>query len=155
VKMSAELCVILFCIFFMCDNCSADPPPSSCTVSATSIIFVNYDVFSTFNNDSTGTITVSCTAPWPLLTIAIGQSSNSGFLPRKMKKSGGSDMLNYNIFTDAAMSAVWGDGTSGTQVVVHQPNKKTVPEIVYGRIPPGQDISAGFYSDVLMVTITF
>ena len=136
----------------MYGNCSA---ATSCTVSATSIIFVNYDVFSTFNNDSTGTVTVTCTAPWPLLTIAIGKSSNSGFLPRKMKESVGSDMLNYNIFTDSSMSSVWGDGTSGTQVVVHQPNKKTIPEIVYGRIPPGQDISAGFYSDALTVTITY
>lgn len=135
----------------MYDNCSA----TTCTVSATNITFANYDVFSTFNNDSTGTITVSCTAPWPQLTIAIGQSSNSGFLPRKMKKSGGTDMLIYNIFTDSSMSAVWGDGNSGTQVVVHPSNKKTIPEIVYGRIPPRQDISAGFYSDVLMVTITF
>jgi spore coat protein U-like protein len=72
-----------------------------------------------------------------------------------MKNPSSTNTLNYNIFTDSAMSSIWGDGTSGTQTVMHSPNKKTVPETLYGRIPPGQDISTGLYIDTLTVTITW
>jgi spore coat protein U-like protein len=56
------------------------------------------------------------------------------------------------------MSVVWGDGTAGTATVV-QPkvmrNKPPAAITIYGRIPAGQDVSAGAYGDTLTVTITW
>jgi spore coat protein U-like protein len=152
VKTFAKTAVLLLGVFLSCNAFAA----SNCSVSATGINFGIYDVFSNIPMDSTGTITVTCTAPWPVVTIAVGPSANSGvFSPRKMKKTSGTDMLNYNLFTDSSMSVIWGDGTSGTQTVVHQPNKKTIPETVYGRIFPRQDITAGAYSETITATITW
>ena len=148
-KTFAKSGILLFCFLFATNAYAA----TSCTVSATGLNFGTYDVFSAFNTDSTGIITVSCTSPWPVVTISVGPSNSGGFNPRKMKNSSSTNTLNYNIFTDSAMSSIWGDGTSGTQTVIHSPNKKTVPETLYGRIPPGQDISAGLYIDTLTVTI--
>jgi spore coat protein U domain-containing protein, fimbrial subunit CupE1/2/3/6 len=146
-------------IFFLCLSLSHTAfalTTPSCSVASTGVNFGSYNVFSTIPTDSTGTISITCSAPWPTVTISIGASSNSGiFNPREMKNISGADTLNYNLFTDSSMSAIWGDGTGGSQTVVHGPNKKTQPETVYGRIFPGQDISQGYYADNLTVMITW
>lgn len=153
-KSFAKLCVTALCIMLLYDRCSAD----TCTVSATGIIFGNYDVFSSIPNDSTGTITMSCDEIQPNVVISIGASSHSGvFNPRQMKHFSRPDRLNYSIYTSPGASTVWGNGTQGTSTVSPMLKRTHAPETImlYGRIPAGQDISAGFYSDVLTVTVTW
>lgn len=85
----------------------------------------------------------------------MSQSSNSGvFDPREMKKLGGTDLLNYNLFIDSSMLNVWGDGTSNTSMFRGRV-QKNFPMIltVYGGIPAGQDVSPGLYTDILTVTV--
>jgi len=131
-----------------------------CNVSATSVAFGAYDVFSQVPLDSTGTVTVSCDeVPPPDPVISIGPSGNSGgFFPRKMRRAGGADTLDYNLFLDPSMSRVWGDGTGGTMTVqlknVHR-QKPPVVTTIYARVPPRQNVSVGTYSDTLTVTITW
>jgi spore coat protein U-like protein len=69
----------------------------------------------------------------------------------------GAEALAYNLFTDAARTSVWGDGTSGTSVYsrANPPNNSNVNLTVYGQIPPGQDVSAGTFSDTVSATINF
>ena len=131
-----------------------------CNVSATGVNFGAYDVFSTMPLDSTGTVTVSCDeVPPPDPVISIGLSGNSGgFYPRRMRRSSGSGMLEYNLFTDPSMTAVWGDGTAGTSTVLLKNVKRQKPPVVttiYGRIPPGQNAPSGAYGDTLTVTIVW
>lgn len=131
-----------------------------CNVSATSVAFGAYDVFSQVPLDSTGTVTVSCDeVPPPDPVISIGPSGASGgFFPRKMQRAGGPGTLEYNLFLDPSMSRVWGDGTAGTMTVklknVHR-QKPPVVTTIYGRVPPRQNVSVGTYSDTLAVTITW
>lgn len=131
---------------------------AACNVTATGINFGIYDVFKTTPLDSTGSVTVTCDeTPPPTIKISISRSNNSGsFIPRQMRHATKADFLNYNLFTNASMTEVWGDGTGGTSTVLLKKVSKNKPEIViiYGRIPPGQDVSAGSYSDTLTVTIT-
>ena len=133
---------------------------AACNVTATGVNFGAYDVFSTIPRDSTGTVTVSCDSiPPPDPVISIGPSANSGgFYPRRMVRSSGPGMLEYNLFTDPSMTAVWGDGTAGTATMklknVHR-QKPPVVTTIYGRIPPGQNVSSGAYGDTLTVTITW
>jgi len=67
------------------------------------------------------------------------------------------DRLLYNVYADPQRQVVWGDGTGGTRVVSEhaKPNNKEVVIPVYGRIPAGQDVRAGRYTDSLIVTIDF
>ena len=129
---------------------------ASCIISTTPVNFGSYDVFSASPTDATGLITITCNeTPSPYAPVSIGPSPNSGgFNPRKMKLTSGTDLLNYNLYTDAARTSIWGDGTSGT-VSVWRKFLKNKPEnlTVYGRIPPGQDVSAGTYTDTLTVTL--
>jgi spore coat protein U-like protein len=131
---------------------------AACTVSATGVNFGSYDVFVATPIDSTGTVTVTCDqAPPPDVVIAIGPSGTSGaFIPRQMRCASSSDRLNYNLFTNAGRSSVWGDGAAGTSTVLLKNVTKNRPVVttIYGRIPPGQDVSVGTYSDSLTVTIT-
>ena len=142
--------IVLCCIFLSGEAYAA------CSIATTNINFGTYDVFSITPKDSTGTITVTCgSPPPPHVTITIGSSPNSGgFIPRKLRSSSGTDFLNYNLFTDASMVSVWGDGTSGTSTVpkVVTPGRPVIAT-VYGRIPAKQNVSVGTYSETLTVTV--
>jgi len=131
---------------------------ATCTVSATGVSFGVYDVFVTAPLDSTGTVTVTCDqAPPADVTIAIGPSGTSGgFNPRQMRSASSPDRLNYNLFVNAGRSTVWGNGSAGTSTVFLKNVTKGRPVVttIYGRIPAGQDVSVGSYSDSLTVTIT-
>jgi len=144
---AAGLCLLL-----------AGTADAACKVTTTSMNFGSYDVFVTTPLDSTGTLTVSCDQNPPTnVTVAIGPSANSGgFNPRTMRNASTPDRLNYNLFTNASMNVVWGDGTAGTARVVLQKVNKNQPQTatIYGRISPGQNVSVGSYSDHLTVTIT-
>lgn len=115
--------------------------------------FGNYDVFGSVNDDSTGLISIRCTGnpnPWILL---LSKGANSAtFTPRNMVNAG--TLLNYNLYTDAARTTVWGDGTGGT-VTVSGSGNGTSLHFVYGRIPPGQDARAGLNTDTVVVTVNF
>lgn len=145
-------------IFFLLFLLSAHGAEAACNVGATNINFGAYDVFSNLPKDSTGTISVDCDeAPPPIVVIRIGPSFTSGgFKPRQMRHTSRQDRLSYNLFIDSSMSVVWGDGTQGTMIVSNKVHKNK-PWITpyYGRIPAGQDVSAGTYSETLSVTITW
>lgn len=133
---------------------------AACSVSSTAVNFGAYDVFSPAPLDTSGTVTISCDeAPPPDVTIAIGPSAFSGgFFPRRMKHSSRAEFINYNLYTDSTMTVIWGNGTSGTSTVVEDKVKKNEPprvRTIYARIPFGQDVSVGAYSDTLTVTITW
>jgi spore coat protein U-like protein len=134
---------------------------SQCTVTATPINFGSYDVFSDIPLDTTGIISVSCSTSVVKADITLGPSSNSGtFNPRKMKQSGGNNLLNYNIYIDVTRTTILGNGTGGTAGIgFKRPPGKPAPwsqsNNIYGRIPPGQDVSAGSYSDTLSVTVNW
>lgn len=133
---------------------------SRCTVSGASINFGDYNIFSPFPVDTTGILTLNCVdVVRAELRLSVSTSSGT-FNPRKMRQSRGNDFLNYNIFIDAGRTIVFGDGTGGTSTIgIHKPPGPPKHEpwsrsiILYGRIPPGQDVSIGSYSDTLTITV--
>ncbi len=128
---------------------------ASCTISATSVNFGNYNVFNGAAVDSTGTITYTCNAQASNITITLSKGASSSYSPRLMSK--GAETLSYNLFRDAARTNVWGDGTGGTSVYTRNnpPNNNPVNVPVYGQIPAGQDVSAGSFSDTVTAVINF
>jgi len=119
--------------------------------------FGAYDVFDPLDRRSAATLTVWCDPGKPAdVTIGIGPSARSGGIStRQMQRVSGADRLNYNLFTDPSLTAVWGDGTTGATVsLLHVTHGTSVPVTVYGAIPAGQDVSAGTYSDSVLVTVT-
>jgi len=133
----------------------------SCNVSATAVNFGLYNPLSGSPTDATGTITVSCQVllvglfvSW---TVELSTGSSGSYATRQLRN--GADSLTYNLYTTAAHTAIWGDGTGGTGVVSDNPflliGSNSVSYTVYGRLFPGQDRPAGSYSDTIVVTVTY
>jgi spore coat protein U-like protein len=129
---------------------------AQCTVSATGVNFGAYDVFSSTARDSTGSITYRCLLPLAV-QITLSTGSAGSFSPRTLRK--GAEPLNYNLYRDSGRSTVWGDGSSGTSIysatVTALQVAVDILVTVFGRIPAGQDVSAGSYTDTITVTINF
>ena len=137
----------------------ADALFATCTTSASGVAFGSYDPTSTSADTTTGTVTVSCTALISLLvsyTISLNSGGSGSFATRKMHLVSN---LNYNLYTSASLSQVWGDGTAGTGTVsdsyllgIGTTNRSYN---VYGNLPGSQNVPPGAYGDTIMVTVTY
>jgi len=131
---------------------------AACRVTTTGMNFGAYDVFAAVPRDSSGTVTVACDRNPPTdVTVSIGPSpASGGFQPRQMRHASQPERMDYNLFTTPSMTTVWGDGSAGTStVLLRKVNRnRPVTTTIYGRIPPGQNVSVGAYSDAVTVTIT-
>ncbi len=130
------------------------PAMAACAISTTGVNFGTYDVFATAPRDWTGSVTYRCTVTSPLMII-LDKGGATTFNPRQMRN--GSKALNYNLYLDASRTIIWGDGTGGTHVYTDPAPVKnqSVTVTIFGRIPAGQDVNAGSYSNTITVTINF
>ena len=123
----------------------------ACMINITAVNFGSYDVFSNAATVSTGNIDVNC-ASGDGYIIAI--SAGSGTYSQRAMISG-THTLNYNLYTAANRAVVWGGSTSGTTTVSGSGTGESVNHVVYGRVPPHQNIPAGNYRDTITVVIFF
>lgn len=129
----------------------------SCTVAATDLAFGSYDA-GAGNLDATSTITATCTAgtAYDIGLDAGSNGASAAGTTRAMVDGGGTAYLDYELYSDAARSNVWGE-TIGTDTL-NVPSAAGGDEdhTVYGRVPAGQyGAEAGGYSDTINVTVTF
>jgi spore coat protein U-like protein len=123
----------------------------TCSVAtATGIAFGTYDPFSNAPVLVTAIVRHRCSRQL-LPRIALDGGTAASFAPRRMRSA--SDVLAYDLCLDAACTQRWGDGSAGTREYVAATSNADVT--VFGRIPAGQDVSAGTYTDVVTVTFNF
>ena len=133
---------------------AANRAEAACTLSASSVTFPLYNVFSASTTDSTGTVTYTCSNADHDIRISISKGSSTTFTPRGLKR--GTEALSYNLFTDSTFGTIWGDGTGTTTTYFnHNPPNSAVTLTVYARIPAAQDVSVGTYTDTVVVTIDY
>lgn len=134
----------------------------SCSVSTAPVSFGIYNPLSSSPDTATGTVSVTCTvalfAVWESWTIALSQGNSGNFNSRSMLN--GSSVLSYNLYTSAAYTTVWGDGSGSTAEVSSPPTllatgNTSVSYPVYGLIPAGQDRAAGTFMDTITVTVNY
>ncbi|MCE9667182.1 spore coat U domain-containing protein [Myxococcus stipitatus] len=118
--------------------------------------FVNYLSTSTQPLDTQGSVSYRCEGHFTPITIDLSAGGASSALSRRMVGPS-SSTLSYNLYLDAARTLIWGNGLSGTSRYgpVLPVNSVDVVVPVHGRIPAGQTIPAGSYSDTVVVTFTF
>lgn len=128
---------------------------AACTISASGVSFGAYDVFSVTSTNSTGSVLYDCAPQDNNIRISLSTGSSGTYALRTLRN--GTEQLGYNLFMDAALSQIWGDGTGGSGVYVRKnpPNKTNILVTIYGRIPALQDVRAGGYSDSIVVTVDF
>lgn len=131
----------------------------SCTVTATNVSFGNYNPLDGANNDATGSVRVRCILLVALVgsfTIDLSTGDSGSYTTRRMRN--GANALTYNLYTTAARTQVWGNGTgSSVQVTRNFLALLSVDDTttVYARIPAGQNVPAGAYGDTIVVTVTY
>lgn len=128
-----------------------------CVLDAVSgMAFGSYDVYSSAPLETSGTITVRCLVSL-FVTVEVSKGSSTSFANRTMALPGGTGTkLNYNLYRNAGRTQIWGDGTSGT--TKYGPVLVLISTInipIYGSIPAGQDVTAGSYSDTVVVTLNY
>jgi spore coat protein U-like protein len=138
---------------------------ATCSVSATPVPFGTYDPLSASPNDSSGEITVSCTGVLEIVayTVNLSMGNSTNYTGRFLKS--GANQLNYNLYTMSTrqVSQIWGDNTGSsihqhggfTFVIIVTPTTQTEKYTVFGRIPAGQDVAPGTYSDSITVSVIY
>lgn len=135
---------------------------ADCAVTASSFSFGNYNPLDALPRDSTSTINVQCSLIGLLsltvtyeLSLSTGSSASYGL--RTLVGPG--DPLGYQLYADAARLLIWGDGTAGTVTITdgYLLGLGTVSRNypVYGRLPAGQQVGAGTFTDSITVTLEF
>lgn len=125
----------------------------NCKVTGTTLAFGAYDPTSATDLDGTSTLTVKCTKGAVVASVQLDKGANAGAGTQRQLLAG-ADKLSYNLFTDAARSLAWTAATTGngfTSAGPSTPNTLTV----YGRIPLGQDVPVGNYTDSVTATVNF
>ncbi|HVV81425.1 MAG TPA: spore coat U domain-containing protein [Kofleriaceae bacterium] len=135
----------------------AEATAGSCTVTTVApVTFGTYDIFDSAPVLSTGSIVFECSdlAPSDTVRIDLDGGNAHRLFPRAMIQ--GAFQLAYNLYLDAAHRLIWGDGTGGSTTYgpVH-PRNGVNTVYLYGKIPPGQDVGAGVYTDTVTVTVMF
>ncbi len=127
----------------------------SCWITSISPLNFLYDLALTAPTDATGSITIMCDSRVLKVKISLDRGIYSmDYSARLMKHDTLNEFLRYNLFISADRNTVWGDGTGGSSTVVIDGWKnKSSTAIIYGRIFPNQNVSAGNYTDRVTVTI--
>ncbi|RYY34009.1 MAG: hypothetical protein EOP59_16900, partial [Sphingomonadales bacterium] len=119
----------------------------SCRIRATDLEFGRYSALDRAPNTALGRIEVECrpggAAPLPHITITAGYSGQ--FADRTMLLA--TAELHYNLYADAAMRLVLGNGTEGT-TAFPAPRTRAIGRgswVIFGTILPQQRVPAGIY----------
>lgn len=123
------------------------------TLTATDLMFGNYDPTSATATDGSSSISVRCTLD-DGYTISLNQGTTSGGSISQRLMTNGSQTVNYNLYTTSGRTIIWGDSLAGS--IVSGTGTGTLDSYtVYGRIPPLQTIAAGNYSDTITVSVDY
>lgn len=124
----------------------------NCSVSTTPPASRTYDpTIANARNpqDGVGTVTISCTRG-AAATIGIGASNGTA-----REASSGFNRVSYEIYRDLSRAGVWGNSGTGLLDSGIAPNRSPRSSTMNGRVPAGQDVPAGSYSDTITATVNF
>lgn len=128
----------------------------SCSVTATGVAFGIYTPLQTGALAANGTIAISCTGVlYDVATVSLSTGLSGTYTNRTLKS--GAAALDYNLYTGANGSQIWGNGNGGTgtgQAVLwfFAPIANLT---VYGAVNAGQDPAPGTYMDTITVSVAY
>ena len=124
----------------------------ACTIDPAVLSFGNY--FRTAPVTVSADITVHCTQG-TILWIGLGLGNNPSGAVRRMVNGGA--FLEYELYRENTHTDVWTDAVPAP--AYHEtavlPGLNDFTQTVYGRIPAGQLVSSGAYSDTVLMTVHF
>ncbi len=122
---------------------------TNCSVSGGTLDFGSYVTGQPDDLDAIGTITlVNCAN----LTVTVELDGGASGNVQSRRMANGNAQLAYQLYRDPARTQVWGQGNQAFQGQVLAPNTTLQ---IFGRIPGGQNVPSGTYSDTVNVTLSF
>ena len=130
---------------------------SACNVSGSTLAFGSaINPIGAGPVNGTSTLTIECTAT-TAYTVALSAGSNAGvaanFSARRMVN--GAYTLGYQLYVDAARTAVWGNSTGGSTVYSGTGTGGIQSVTIYGQVPSLTGAVPGAYTDTVTVTVTY
>ena len=136
---------------------------ASCALTTTALDFGNYDPTGANSSSGnhleiTGSLTTNCSSG-TVATITLGHGSNGHPLSsdtsplRMLKNAAGNQTLSYYLYSSLSPQTTWGNSASTGVAVTGTGSAATTT--IYGRIPKGQSVQAGSYTDTVVATVTY
>lgn len=125
--------------------------------------FGSYDLLATAPTDTQLDVLIQCDRTGGPQNVTVDLGINQGtygtsVANRRLGLAGGTDVLDYGLFRDAGRSANWGftNGvdTGSLTLSVWNNGSATGTFRIFGRIPAGQNVSPGSYSDRIQLTLS-
>lgn len=130
---------------------------ASCTIAVDPLDFGSIGTLTTGASpvDASAAIDVTCTSDADY-QVGLDLGGNADDDQRRLRNTGATnEYLNYGLFTEnATYTDAWGD-TLDTDTVVGTGSSAEQTLTVYGRIPAGQAVSLGAYTDSVTATIWY
>jgi spore coat protein U-like protein len=126
------------------------PVLAACTIQPATLSFGSYDPTSGAPLDASTSIALACTRG-TAYTVGLSAGGYAAGSIRQMAGPNGG-RLQYELYSNAGRTTVW--NTTAT-VSGTTPSSASIPLIAYGRVPAGQMVPAGDYSDVVTSTVNF
>ena len=130
---------------------------NSCTITTGPMTFADYDPSAVVDLDATATITSTCTSGGSTkMTMSQGDNALTGSsvtTPLRAMDDGNDNALAYFLYSDSAGGTVWGDSAATGKAITADGSAQ--PITVHGRIPFGQTVPEGDFSDSVLVTLTY
>jgi spore coat protein U-like protein len=127
---------------------------NSCTITATGGTLNFGTVTGTIATDvdSFTTLSVNCNSG---ATYSVGLNDGThSTTPGERRLQSGANYLDYELYSDSGRSSVW-TAANTTGDVDGTGNNAAQSLTVYGRVPGGQSVPAGTYTDTVTATIEF
>lgn len=129
----------------------------NCVVGAQSLSFGSFDGSAALT--SSGDVSVRCSNGTPYTVLL---SAGGGTFAQRLLGNGGSNSLQYNLYTSSTYGTIWGDGSASTGTLGGTGSGMSAAKVkthtIYGQLPnsaANQDAPAGSYSDSIVVTVSY
>jgi spore coat protein U-like protein len=124
---------------------------NACTISATDMVFPPVTGSITADIDGASTVTVNCN-DGATYSVALDNGANDGGSGQR-RLTDGSQTVDYGLFSNAARDQAWGTGGGLEVGGTGNDSDQDIP--VYGRVPAGQSVGQGTYTDTVTATVSF
>lgn len=122
-----------------------------CTVTAGTLGFGTYN--GTTAATAAAAISVNC-SNGAAYQVGLDDGLDPSATARRMAGPGGA-RLSYELYSNSARTLAWGDGSALGARVSGTGSGSAQSLTVYGRIPAGQLVAAGSYTDSVVVTVEY
>ncbi len=150
--------IALAAVLFLLSGSPADAQLASavCSMSASGI---NFGETSGQAETTLGSIVLRCTGNGNVsFTISLTTGASGNYLLRQMEN--GPERLGYNLYGEASLGTIWGDGTGGSELVAGRIQFQGQPVVillvpVHARLPVQPAPAPGRFQDTIIATLHY